>query len=80
MTASTWMGKQVDSLTLKELEGAVDTVRRTMVNYNKRRDEFTKHDRYKKIFTDGKLPEINPLFKQLQIDLENELKVRTGVK
>lgn len=82
---STWNNKQIDSLTLKELEQAVGTVRSTAEKYNVKRAEMekmkdNKDHRFNKMFSVTELPPINPLFAQLQTDLEAELKRRTGVK
>lgn len=81
---SIWQGKQIDSLTLKELESAVGIVRGTAEKYNTKRAEMdklrtNKDHRFNKMFV-TELPPINPLFAQLQTDLETELKRRTGVK
>jgi hypothetical protein len=81
---SVWNGKQIDSLSLKELEQAVGTVRSTAEKYNAKRAEMekmkdNKDHRFNKMFV-TELPPVNPLFTQLQNDLEAELKRRTGVK
>lgn len=78
------MNKPIDSLTLQELESAVGVVRSTAEKYNAKRAEMDRlkgivDHRFNKMFP-AELPPVNPLFTQLQTDLENELKRRTGVK
>lgn len=79
-----WQGKAIDSLTDTEVFNAVKTIRETESNYLKKREIMKANvnksgHRFNKMFSTS-LPEMNPLFIQLRDKLENELKVRTGVK
>ena len=79
------MNTEIDSLKLEDLEKAVGTVRATADAYNEKRKTMqvsaqNKDHRFHKMGFQIKLPKINPLFEQLQNELETELKRRTGVK